>query len=291
MECEDITFGPSGQPPDCSASSLSGLEVEDGEFAPSASDIRLLSRVKVEQEHRLKALRARIARLAVNEQRVWQGVAATQQKTLKVQEATQRRRESEAERARMQEDDVVRQQVLRERAYVLRQQVQASKTTPRLRMMEENRRMAEQVRKDRERLSAAADKVRQRLLTEKKVQAEELRQQKRLVKLRKELDQTRLQQSKQETNTSRYASLQEDIQRAELLIEAAAQDEIDALARLQNSQRFGVDASEALAHLREQAAARRAKSAQDGVADEGDESLEGDEPPLERIDEDLRCSA
>merc|ERR1740122_371205 len=188
--------------------------------APALVDVKRLMKLKAEQQERLKKLRVRVDRLASQEQRVWKDVARTQEKSLQAQEKQMQRQEQ-----------ALRNRVRDQRLYTLE-----TRDVPRLRKLEENKALSDQVRNDSKRLNASVQLSREQQVQNKAAHVDARRQQCRQQKLKRELDRTRKERVQQEANAERYAELQEEIQNAELAIAVAERQEINAVQRLQNSQ-------------------------------------------------------
>lgn len=234
----------------------STTEVTDGsEEQPLAPigivDVKRLHKIKQEQEARLNMLKARVARLAHQERRVWKDVQSTQQLSAKAQEAHWRRQAHAAERMRMEQDLLAQEQMLRERAREMRRHTMEAKDTPRLSKFEDNKRIGRQARDDSRRILNALQEVREQTLQSKAMQVEVRRQQQRQQKLRKELEATRKEQERQELNAMRFLELQEEINTAEQAIAAVEREELSAVDRLRNSQSVR---AQMLSHMQESTA-------------------------------------
>merc|ERR1740122_77989 len=204
--------------------------------APALVDVKRLMKLKAEQQERLKKLRVRVDRLASQEQRVWKDVARTQEKSLQAQEKQMQRQEQQGELARLERQISAQEQALRNRVRDQRLYTLETRDVPRLRKLEENKALSDQVRNDSKRLNASVQLSREQQVQNKAAHVDARRQQCRQQKLKRELDRTRKERVLQEANAERYAELQEEIQNAELAIAVAERQEINAVQRLQNSQ-------------------------------------------------------
>merc|ERR1740122_54188 len=204
--------------------------------APALVDVKRLMKLKAEQQERLKKLRVRVDRLASQEQRVWKDVARTQEKSLQAQEKQMQRQEQHGELARLERQISAQEQALRNRVRDQRLYTLETRDVPRLRKLEENKALSDQVRNDSKRLNASVQLSREQQVQNKAAHVDARRQQCRQQKLKRELDRTRKERVQQEANAERYAELQEEIQNAELAIAVVERQEINAVQRLQNSQ-------------------------------------------------------
>lgn len=222
--------------------------MEEIGVTPGIVDVKRLAKLKADQESRLKLLRARVDRLSTQERRVWKDVTWTQQMSLQADESRWRRQAQQADEKRLEREQVSEQQALRERARAQRLTTEA-KGNPRMRKFEENKRMGQQVREEREQVLAHREAIRTSSVQSKVQQVESRRHERRQQQLRKDLEQARSDAQRQEHNIFKYAELQAEIQSAELAIAAAEHEEMSAVQRLQNSQIVRADV---LSHLQEE---------------------------------------
>eukprot|EP00933_Yihiella_yeosuensis_P026490 TRINITY_DN20573_c0_g1_i1.p1 TRINITY_DN20573_c0_g1~~TRINITY_DN20573_c0_g1_i1.p1 ORF type:complete len:353 (+),score=66.66 TRINITY_DN20573_c0_g1_i1:144-1202(+) len=217
-------------------SRLTSKESLPAQGVPGAVEIKRLLKIKVAQEERLQSVRARIGCLSAHDQRVWKDVKVLQQREMVVYEAQWRRQNQQAEIVKLHKDVIEREEALRERARRIRTQLLQSKTAPRMAVIEQNKAAASQIREDSKRLMAALQDVREQSRQSKAMQVEVRRQQQRQRQLRKELEGSRKEQTRQEINALRYAEIQEDIQVLEDAIADAENEELAAVSRMQNFQ-------------------------------------------------------
>lgn len=210
-------------------------------MSPNAADIRRLTRMKAEQERRLKMMQVRVDRLAAQEQRVWKDVACTQRMSLQAQEAQMRRQAQNVERSHLEQELLAHEQALRGRTQERRKQTQA-KEWPKQAKIEENRAQAQRVRQDSQRLMTVLHEVREKTLQSKRMQVEVLRQQRRQQRLQRELEQSHLEHARKQSNVHRYVELQEEMQAVESAMCVVEEQELKAVQRLQNSQNARADA-------------------------------------------------
>jgi len=211
-------------------------------MSPSSADLRRLTRLKAEQERRLKMMQVRVERLAAHERRVWKDVACTQRMSLQAQEAQLRRQAQNAERSQLEQELLAHEQALRGRAQEIRCRRLQAKDGPKQEKIYENRAMAQRVRQDSQRLMTVLQEVREKNLQSKRMQVEVQRQQRRQQRLQRELEQSHREQSRQHCNVHRYIDLQEEFEAVESAMSVVEEQELKAVQRLQNSQNARADA-------------------------------------------------
>lgn len=221
---------------------------EDAHLVPTAMDIRRLQKLKLEQEARLRQVGARVDMLKSQERRVWKDMTRTQKQQLNHQETQWRRQAKEADNLRRVCDQKNVEGHLREKVRQQRLRALECKDIYRLQKFQENKRLGEKVRQDSKKLMSALSDVREQTQQTKAMQVELRKQQRRQLKLKQELEQTRKEQCREDNNLLTYGELQESLQAMEITIMAAEREEMSAVQQLQNSQHFR---QEALAQLEE----------------------------------------
>lgn len=214
---------------------------EDPALVPNAMDVRRLAKYRADQALRLKMLRARVERLRSEESSVWKDVTSVQQRCQQNLEVQLRRQAQQAERSRLQRDQVYRQEVLSERVIEQRKGREPAKEIPRAAKFEENRAVAQSAREESRRVTAALWEAKEQLRQRKSQMVEDRRLQQRQHKLQKDHESSRREQARQETNAEKFWEVQQEMQDLELAIAAAEREELAAVSRLQNSQSVGAD--------------------------------------------------
>jgi len=206
----------------------------ESSLTPSVVDIKRLMKVKQDRELRLKMLQNRVNRLNNQEEGVWKQVARTQQRTSKTLDM-QRQVQAEKEQLRQERELLAQDEVLRDRAREIRLRSINSHTLRQLKF-EENKAVGKQVREESQRMMSVLTGYKQQALQSKAMHVDVCRQHRTQQKLRAELNERRREQARQDMNALKFAELQEQILNADLDIDEAEQEELEALRRLQNSQ-------------------------------------------------------
>lgn len=221
----------------------SGMDEAEGDpwwaqvsCAPDAVDIRRLTKFKAEQEQRLQTMRARVDRLAAQDQRLCKDVTSIHRMSLKVQETQMHKRKLQAERERVEQELLTREQSLRRQAEEQRCRQAAVRGLPKQVKLEENRAAAEQVRQDSHRLLCALHQVRERTQRNKQMHVQLQRHQRKQRRLRRELEQGQLEERRQANLTAEYEQLRDDLMVVEQAVAVLEEQEVKAVLRLQNSQ-------------------------------------------------------
>lgn len=209
---------------------------------PDAVSVRRLMKLKAEQQQRLKTMRARVDRLAVQEERLWKDVTSIQRMSIKAQETQLHKRRLQAERGYAEKELLRREHSLRRQAEEQRCRQAAVLGHHKQVKLDENRAAAQQVRQDSQRLLSTLQQVRERAQQNKQMHVELQRHQHRQHRLKRELEQGQREQLRQAKLTATYAQLRDELMSVEQAVAVVEKQEVNAVLRLQNSQNVRANA-------------------------------------------------